>query len=205
MLKYALITIFSLLFADDIINSESRSFELEKNSDSFLINGTSTLHNWDMNLKTFDCKASFLIEDSRLRGIDDVIFTCNTTDLTSNNSLMDRKTYNALKSSEFPEITFGMTSAIEISPENDKFRDNLKGNLFIAGKSIAITVPIEGTLNNVNGQSTIKISGETELKMSDFDITPPVLMMGALKTGNKITLKFSLQFLQKQEMDTSLK
>ena len=205
MFKYAIITILSLLSADDIFNSESRSFELEKNSVSFLINGTSTLHNWDMHLKTFDCKANFLIEDSRLRGIDDVIFTCSTTDLKSNNSLMDRKAYAALKSSEFPEITFKMTSAMEISPDNDKFRDSLKGNLFVAGKMIAVSVPIEGTLNNVNGQNTIKISGETELNMSDFDISPPVLMMGALKTGNKITLTFSLQFLPKQEMDTSLK
>ncbi len=205
MFKYAFITILSLLFADDIITSESRTFELEKNSVSFLINGTSTLHNWDMHLKTFDCKANFLIEDSGIRGIDDVIFTCSTTDLKSNNSLMDRKAYTALKSSEFPEITFATTSAIEISPDFDKFRDNMKGNLFVAGKSIAVTVPIEGTLIKVNGQNKIKISGETELKMSDFDISPPVLMMGALKTGNKITLTFSLQFLQKQEMNASIK
>jgi len=38
--------------------------------------------------------------------------------------------------------------------------------------------------------------------MSDFGITPPVLMLGALKTGDRIIITFSLKFLQKQQQLT---
>jgi hypothetical protein len=121
------------------------------------------------------------------------------TDLISDNSLMDKKAYSALKSKIFPEIKFNMISAMEISSDNNKFRDNLRGNLSIAGKSMPILIPFNGTLSNINGINIIEVNGETELKMSDFDISPPSFMMGALKTGDRITISFSLQFLQKSE------
>jgi polyisoprenoid-binding protein YceI len=81
---------------------------------------------------------------------------------------------------------------------NNKFSDNLRGNLFIAGKSRNISIPVSGTINNQSGTNIITISGETELKMSDFDISPPSFLIGAIKTGNIVTCSFSLQFLQKQ-------
>jgi len=33
--------------------------------------------------------------------------------------------------------------------------------------------------------------------MSDFDITPPTAMLGTLKTGDKVKVSFSFQFLMK--------
>jgi len=155
MLKHSLIIILPLLYAGTITNSESQSFELDRDNASIVINGTSTLHKWDMHLKTFDCNAEFLMEGSRLRSINNVTFSCNTTDLTSDNSLMDRKAYVAMNSPAFPEINFKMTSAIEISMDNNKFTNSLIGNLFVAGKSVALSIPVEGTVFNENECSTI--------------------------------------------------
>jgi polyisoprenoid-binding protein YceI len=110
---------------------------------------------------------------------------------------MDRKAYSALKVTAFPEIKFTSISAIGISPDNNKFRDNLAGNLFIAGKSVPVSIPLTGALSNINGTNKIDVSGEIELKMSDFDITPPTAMLGTLKTGDKVKVLFSFQFLMK--------
>ncbi|MGD0340924.1 MAG: YceI family protein [Bacteroidales bacterium] len=197
MFKYGIIGMMSLFLTETTINPGSRFFELSKENAAILISGTSTLHDWKMYLKVFDCNANFIEEESQLKGIDEVTFTCRTTDLKSDNSLMDKKAYSALKSGSFPEIKFNMISAMEISPDNNKFSNVLRGNLFIAGKSISVLIPINGSLSNINGINRIDVSGETELKMSDFAITPPTAMMGALKTDDRITVSFTLQFLQK--------
>jgi hypothetical protein len=197
MFKYGMIGVISLLLAGTTVNQKSQSFELSKEKTSVLVTGTSTLHNWKMDLKIFDCNANFIMKNSRLTSIDKVAFICKTTDLKSDYSLMDKKTYSALKSGTFPEIKFNGISSMEIPAYNNKFTDNLRGNLFIAGKSITVSIPINGTLSSINGINIIDISGETDLKLSDFNIVPPTAMLGALKTGNGITVSFSMQFIQK--------
>ena len=197
MIKYGIIGLLSLLLACTLNNSKSESFELSKESAFVQVSGTSPMHDWKMYLKTFDCNAEFIMKGSQVKGIDKVTFKCKAEDLKSDNSLMDNKAYSSLKSGIFPELKFNMTSPVKISLNNNKFRDKLNGNLFIAGKSIAISIPLNGTLDIKNGTTTIDVSGETELKMSDFDISPPAFLMGAQKTGDRVSISFSLQFLQK--------
>ena len=110
---------------------------------------------------------------------------------------MDKKAYTALKSKTFPLITFNMISVSEILLNNNKFSGNIKGNLFIAGKSNVISIHLNGILNNNKGNAEIDIKGETELKMSNFDMFPSCLYVGTLKTGDKIDVSFSLPFIRK--------
>jgi polyisoprenoid-binding protein YceI len=86
---------------------------------------------------------------------------------------------------------------MDISTDNNKFRNNLIGNLFAAGKSIPVSIPLDGVLSNINGNKRIDVSGEINLSMSDFNIVPPTAILGTLKTGDRITVSFTLQFLQK--------
>jgi hypothetical protein len=197
MFKYGIVGVLSLVLAGTTFNPGNQPFELSKENASILISGTSTLHDWKMSLKIFDLNANFILEGSRLKGIDNVTFDCNTTDIKSDNSLMDKKAYAALKSSTFPNIKFNMISILGIPPDNNKFISSLRGKLFIAGKSIPVSIPLNGSLSDINGINIIDVSGEIDLKMSDFDIAPPTAMMGALKTGDRITVSFSLQFRQK--------
>ena len=197
MFKYRTIGGLTLLLAAITISLKGQSFELSKENASIVISGTSTLHDWKMSVRIFDCNADFTLMGSRLNGIDNITFSCKATDLKSESSLMDKKAYSAMKSREFPEIKFNSISSVEISPDNDKFRDSLRGNLSIAGKSMPVSIPFNGSLSNINGIGIIEVSGKTELNMSDFEISPPVLMLGTLKTGDKITILFSLQFQQK--------
>jgi hypothetical protein len=37
-------------------------------------------------------------------------------------------------------------------------------------------------------------SGSKILKMTDFNVEPPVVLMGTLKTGNEITVTFEARF-----------
>jgi hypothetical protein len=198
MIKYLIIGI-TLLLAGVPVSPKNQSFKLSKDDISFEVMGTSNLHDWKMNLEIFECTANFILAGSRLKSIDDVTFSCKSTDLKSNSSLMDKKTYSALKSGTFPEIRFNMSSGINISSDNNNFTEKLKGDLFLSGKSVAVIVPVSGRIYDNNGTKTIDVQGKTELKMSDFDISPPSFMMGTLKTGDKVTILFSLSFQEKQE------
>ena len=140
------------------ITSEKQSFEVSKDNASILISGTSNLHDWKMHLKTFDCNADFVIEGTNIEIIDKVTFSCNAEDLKSDNSLMDKKAYSALKSKSFPQVRFDMTSPLKVNPDNNKFSANLKGNLNIAGKSSNISIPVNGIIFNQNGNNIINDS-----------------------------------------------
>ena len=47
---------------------------------------------------------------------------------------------------------------------------------------------------NCDGDKQFQVKGEVPLKMSDFGIDPPTAMMGTLKTGNEVVIKYNLEF-----------
>ena len=197
MLKNGIIGVFSLFLACTAANSKKESFELARENASIEVTGTSPIHGWKMHLNTFSCNADFIMEGSVVAGIDKVTFNCKATDLKSDNSLMNSKAYFALKSSEFPEIKFNMRSPVTISLANNAFSTDMKGDLFIAGESISLIIPLSGTIENRNGTNIIDINGKTDLKMSDFNIDPPTFLIAAIKAGNEVSVSFSMRFLQR--------
>jgi len=197
MRRGRMIIIVPVLLAGITIHSRSQSFELTSDSALFQVSGTSTLHDWKMQLEAFDCKADFVLNGSQLRSVGNIIFQCRSTDLKSESSLMDRKAHSAMKADENPDISFRMPSVMAVTTHSNDFTDDLNGILRIAGQSKPVTIHFHGTSYERNGTVIVNIYGSTELKMSDFGIAPPVLMMGALKTGDTVKISFSLQFREK--------
>jgi len=44
----------------------------------------------------------------------------------------------------------------------------------------------------VNADNTITVSGEKKLAMTDYEMKPPSFMMGTVKTGNDVVLKYNI-------------
>ncbi|MGA1977870.1 MAG: YceI family protein [Bacteroidales bacterium] len=197
MFKIRIVVSLWFFFAASSLISRGQSFQLSRDSAFVRVNGSSTLHDWKMDLKEFDCMAGFVMDGMHIKSLEKVEFKCKATDLKSESSLMDKKAYSALKTNVFPDIIFRMTSLTGVTSGNRKFSGSIKGDLSIAGKTNTVSIPLSGTLSGMNGINKIDIYGEVRLKMSDFDISAPVLMMGALKTGDEITVSFSLQFFEK--------
>lgn len=142
------------------------------------IAGTSTLHKWDMNAST----ATFTgVADGN--NIKDVKFVMAPTALKSNESAMDKNAYKALKTDKYNTITF---VAANITPVNGKA--NINGKLTIAGVTKAVNFPATVVKNGAS--YTIKAT-ET-IKMTDYGVTPPTFMMGAVKTGNDLTINVNI-------------
>jgi len=186
----------ALVFAAIPLMAAGQNYELSKNGTTITIKGTSTLHDWKMDVKAYTSDLH-VAQNGTAASIDNVTFSCRTTDLKSESSLMDKKAYEALKSGNFPEIKFEGISKTDIVLNDNKFSGNLKGILNIAGKAETVTIPFSGS---VDGNNTINIVAEADLAMSSFNITPPTAMLGTLKTGDKISISLSLQYVKTDQL-----
>lgn len=157
-----------------------------KNDLNLVVSGTSTLHDWDMKASKGDCEAVFTVNASgHLTALTSLSFVTPAEGLKSEHTGMDKNAYKALKTSQNPNITYTLTSAT-ISPD---------GTIKCMGK-----LTIAGTTNNadliasykLNADKSITVSGNKKISMKDFKMEPPTFMMGTIKTGNDVVLKFSL-------------
>ena len=155
-----------------------------------VISGTSTLHSWDMKSFKANCTASFNQNGAgQVTGLTALTFSTPATALKSEHTSMDNNAYKALKTDKNPAITYTMTSATVTNGNAGTIIVQSKGKLTIAGTTrdeeiIATVKP--------NADNTLTVSGSRAISMKDFSMQPPSFMMGTIKTGNDVTLKFTL-------------
>ncbi len=163
---------------------------------SMTVSGTSTLHDWTSEVKTVNGTVEIdekLINDGKFK-IGDEIASVNLnipvkSIISPRGSTMDKKTYNALKSEENPEITFMLTSNKISSVSEDAFTLNARGNLSMAGKTKAVEFPVEG---KIISSEKMSFTGSYKLNMVEYDIEPPSAMYGQIVTGEEVEIKFEL-------------
>lgn len=153
-----------------------------------LIEGTSTLHDWESNVEKTE--AQLVVNNLEDVTIETLNVKVDVLSIKSGKKLMDKLTYKALKAKKYPDITFVFKKG-EIIGENEAFIDiKLNGDLTIAGvtKNVSVVTKINKLGN------TILLKGSHKLKMTDFGIDPPKALLGTIKTGDEITIKFNLKF-----------
>jgi polyisoprenoid-binding protein YceI len=65
------------------------------------------------------------------------------------------------------------------------------GKLTVAGVTKDIDLVAKA---KVNADKSINVKGSKKINMRDWDIDPPSFMMGAVKTGEEVTISFDLTF-----------
>jgi hypothetical protein len=153
--------------------------------------GTSNLHNWSMEDKDVTCSVQFMYGAGKTLPVSLAAFTFSfpVHNLKSESSGMDSKAYDAMKAKTQGNIAFAASSSKIIPVTNDQFTVNSSGNLTIAGvtKAVALTAAC-----SVKADGTIACAGTYGLRMSDYQIKPPTYLLGTLRTGNKLTIDFSM-------------
>lgn len=185
-------TLFLLMFVfyTNILLSQSILQSNVTKSD-LIVKGTSSMHDWVMTAEKFNCTVavnntgnSFVIKD--------INFNCNSS-LKSDNSIMDKKAWDALKTKEFKSIQFESKEVIAINSTNQKAEGAIQGELKLKGITKKINLPYKSELDNLGN---LNIIGDLKLKMSEFGIDPPTALMGTLKTGDEVTVSFQIVFDQ---------
>ncbi len=158
-----------------------------KNAANLVVSGTSTLHDWDMKSAQGNCEATITLNAAgALTALNGLSFSTNALELKSGKGAMDKNAYKALKTDKSPNITYTAATST-VSGSGTDYLVKTNGKLTIAGATL--DAEITATCK-VHPDKTITVTGSKKISMKDFGMVPPSFMMGTIKTGNDVTLKF---------------
>lgn len=182
------IILYSLLAA---VNSNAQSRYQSADGVKITIEGTSNIHDWDMKSEKGTCSGVFNVSNTGIiTGLSALSFTVPAESLKSEHSGMDKNTYKALNTSKFASIGFTAGAPATVKPSgNSGHILTTSGKLTIAGVTKDVTLTATGV---VNADKSITYTGSYKLNMTDFNVEPPKAMLGTIKTGNSIVVKFNL-------------
>ncbi|MBO9202857.1 MULTISPECIES: YceI family protein [Niastella] len=154
------------------------------------IEGTSNIHDWDMKSDKGYCSSLFDITQSgTLNGVSYINFTVPAESLKSEHKGMDKNTYKALNTEKYNSISFTASSVSVKQNGAAGYLLTARGRLTISGVTKDVVLTANGTMN---ADKSISYTGSYKIKMTDYNVEPPSLMMGAIKTGELVTVKFDL-------------
>jgi len=170
------------------LHSQAQSeFQVNKEESKLEILGTSSIHDWEMVVEDYQLKTNLTATNENTTTINRVSFSCKVEDITADNRIMDGKAHKALKEDEHPRILFTIIEDSSIEIKDGK--TYIKGSLTIAGVTRKIQFPVSIQMLS---DSAFQVKGELSLRMTEYNVTPPKAMMGALETGDEITIDIDL-------------
>lgn len=189
--KLVFAKLFSLCIAIVFFGGQSHAqhiYKSNQNPQSIHVTGSSSLHEWELTFNAVNCIAHTTQRKDSIQ-FDQVKINVDATTIESDNDIMTRKAQDALLVKKHAAITFtsNITQGFKINQHS--VSGKIMGTLSIAGHSQEVEIPFQCTFSNTE---LIKITGHKALKMSDFNISPPTAMLGALKTGNDIEITFDI-------------
>jgi polyisoprenoid-binding protein YceI len=108
-------------------------------------------------------------------------------------TVMNNKTYTALKGEANPAITFSLTGPVTLTRLVAGNRVVfLKGSLTLAGVTRSVTMSVSSFTTE---GGTLAIEGEQKISMPDFGIKPPSALFGTMKASPEIMINFKTDFI----------
>lgn len=160
---------------------------------SLSLTGTSTLHDWEMKAAGGSSDVACVVDATgKVTDISKLNFSIPTKNLKSEHTLMDDNTYKALNADKAPTITFVLTSGTVTSLGNNNYQFNCLGKLTIAGTTRETDLVATARYNPAD--QSITVTGVKKMRMTDYNVKPPTVMMGTIKTGNDIAITYNLRF-----------
>jgi polyisoprenoid-binding protein YceI len=145
-----------------------------------------------MNTQDFYGKAQFGFNlENELNTLHSLTFSLAAQNLKSGQKGLDNNAYKALKTEQYQNIVYKLLSATVSDQKENRYLIKTQGNLTIAGVTKEVSMDVYCVMNK---DSTITCTGSDKLKMSDYQVKPPTFMMGAMKTGDAITLDFTMVY-----------
>jgi len=180
-----------------LTDHENAIYRLSQSHDVVMnLAGTTPVRNWCMTAHGLSGEAIMLVHEDRLADITSLRFSLPVHNLKGDGDGMDRDCYTALKAEKYPTIDFELLSTAIESYANNSYLVRARGNLSVAGVTREVTLFMHGILDR---NSTIRFTGSEELKMSDYHVERPSLLLGLIHAGDAMTLTYSLIFTKAQQ------
>lgn len=163
---------------------------------SLRVEGDSTLHKWscaststEMTFSLADGAPQSLAEAIKASKIKSMNVKIAVAGLKSGETGLDKNMRKAMRENEFPNVVYHLDK-YEMAKDsaNGVFAAKTSGQLTIAGVTKPVGIDVEFHL----GPDGAAVKGSYTLKMSDYGITPPTLMLGTIKVRDPVTIRFDL-------------
>lgn len=181
-----MVLLMSVVFSISNI-ATAQNFPIVPQTSSINVHGTSNVHDWDMK----PTKVTGELGLNSSKQISAVTIKIEVKSLKSGNGIMDGKTYDAFDSKKNPYIIFQLTEATQTKLTDGDTEITLTGNLSFAGATKKISIK---TVGKITKSGDYQLKGSVPLKMTDFKMKPPTAMLGTMKTGDGVTVKFDVTF-----------
>jgi polyisoprenoid-binding protein YceI len=152
-----------------------------------VIEGTSNIHDWEMDVEKVDGFIQFNTDNDF--NINDISLSIPVKSLKSGKGKMDSNTYEALKEKKNSHIRFSFIETTSIEKTGvSTYKAIVKGNLSIAGTTQIVSIPLIINTDKKN------LTANYNLKMTDYNVSPPTAVFGTIKTGDSVQLNFNLNY-----------
>jgi polyisoprenoid-binding protein YceI len=121
------------------------------------------------------------------KAVDAVSVSIPAEGLDCNNGTMNGHMMKAIKGKENPEITFKLAS-YQLAKQGEGQTIRIDGSLTLGG----VTRPVSLTATASAADGGLEVTGSTPLKLSDYGLKAPSLMMGTMKVGDQVAVHYRL-------------
>ncbi len=166
-----------------------------KPAGSVRVYGDSTLHKWDTTATVVNM--AFTLNDGAPAALADAIKASAVKSMTvdipvaglkSGESGLDKNLRKTMTDDKFPSVLYKLTKYELGKSDAGVIAAKTTGELTIAGQTKTVSMDVEFR----PGPDGVAVKGEYSLKMSEYGIKPPTLMLGAIKVRDPVTIKFDL-------------
>ena len=147
------------------------------------VTGTSTVRGYRCESTRVEGTAQVSSADLASLSVSGATVSIPVSTLDCSNGTMNGHMRNALKMAENPTIRFRATGV-----DVDGTRATMTGELTIAGSTQRVS--IDATVASEGGQ--LRVRGSKPLRMTDYGVRPPSLMLGTMKVHPPVTVGFDV-------------
>ena len=189
----ATVALFMLLPALAAAPRRDAALDLQPES-RLWVSGTSTVRSFQCQASAFDAKVESSGADAVAavlageKAVSTIEVTVPAEKLDCRNGTMNEHMRKALKAKEFPTVVFRATS-YDLARGTESVGVTLNGTLTLGGVEKPITVNAQAKPGT---DGTLVVSGTREVRMTEFGLKPPSLMLGTMKVDEKITVGFEV-------------
>ena len=190
-----LLPVFALLLLAASSAAAQSTMRLAVGQDSRLwIEGTSNLHDWSCKATSLDAQVEvelgFREAADFPRYLKSVQVKVPVADLKCGHDQMDKNLRKALKADDSTQIKYVMATFDAVGGgENNGYVVHTVGTLTLAGRENTVKMDVNATRLNAGG---VQARGEVPILMTEYGIKPPTAMFGAIRTGDRVVVKFDL-------------
>ncbi|MBM4194816.1 MAG: YceI family protein [Gemmatimonadetes bacterium] len=158
------------------------------------VEGTSTVRSFTCKAAVFDAAIESAGENpaaallAGTQAVTTVKLTVPAERLDCGNGTMNGHMVKALKTKDHPTITFALES-YDLAKSADSSVVTMHGALTLGGvtKPIALTGSLVPTATGA-----VRLQGLYELNMKEYQLSPPTLMLGTMRVGERVKVRFDL-------------